>query len=73
MKFYADALADQAKRDAKTGSCAANRRFPQDLRVTIFFSCQLLNRICTTGPQVFHSVGNVPDLRERTRVECNIA
>src|SRR5687768_4462742 len=42
-----------------------------------FSRAQVLNRICTTRPQVFHSAPHTAprsaDLHERTRVECSIA
>ena len=39
--------------------------FPQHLRARNFFACQVLNRICTTGPQVFHNARRYRGLRSQ--------
>jgi hypothetical protein len=55
MRFYAVAAFDQAKRIAKPRAQAADRLISASSPLKKFFHSQVLNRIFTVRPQVFHN------------------
>jgi hypothetical protein len=66
MRFYAVAAFDQAKRIAKARAQAADRLVSASSPLKKFFHSQVLNRIFTVRPQVFHN-------GTRARVFCRFS